>query len=272
MSAVWWERPLLAGHSSALPQVSLVEILVRAYAVAEVGGFRERGPARGRSFERVFYALCERRGVRLCEKAGGRTVAGQRSASGLLHEVDGVTRNAASLTQWELKHLSQPLEKNELLVFHGKGLDFLQGSDPHLASVPLHRFLLSGGPVRDECRIFAVLWGISIIEPLRLPLPLVCEAVARGGAEALREAEVDVVRERAVWACRPLQACIRELCALVSKERIGRRFGPTIHLLAKEILDVQEQLGAALLDWLDTVQPDWIDEIAEHTWDLVGGW
>jgi hypothetical protein len=39
-----------------------------------------------------------------------------------------------------------------------------------------------------------------------------------------------------------------------------------------EILDIQEQLGRSILDWLDEESPDWIEDAAEQTWNLVGGW
>jgi hypothetical protein len=177
------------------------------------------------------------------------------------------------LTHWELKHLSGSVPKNELLVFNGKGLDFLYGSTTALARTPIFRFLLSGGDVRDECRVFAALWGITIIEPGRLPLALLCEAVARGANEALSGAEVEAVRHRASWACRPLQQVVTDLSLWVGGDSAARRYcGPRANFVAKEVLDIQEQLGASVLDWLDERQPDWIDDSAEETWELVGGW
>lgn len=251
----------------------ILEIVARTFAVVEVGGISGQGPERGRRFERVFYDLCDRRGVRLSERAGGRTVAGQRAASGLAHEVDGATRAASCLTHWELKHLSGRVPKNELLVFNGKGLDFLYGSAPAMAWTPVFRFLLSGGGVSDECRVFAVLWGIAIIEPGRLPLPVICEAVARGAHSVLSPAEVEAVHHRAKWGCRPLQNVVEELAGWLRSDGVPERHcGPRANLIAKEILDIQEQIGASVLDWLDEFQPDWLDEAAEQTWQMIGGW
>ena len=45
------------------------------------------------------------------------------------------------MSHWELKHLTSALNKNELLVFNGKGMDFLYGSSPLYAPIPL----------RDSC-------------------------------------------------------------------------------------------------------------------------
>jgi hypothetical protein len=134
------------------------------------------------------------------------------------------------------------------------------------------RFLLSGASVRDECRYFSVQWGIMIIEPFRLPLPLLYEAVARGAAECLTPAECDAVRDRVYWACRPLQNALEELHEWGSGPSRPTRCGPDALRIAKEVSDIQEQIGATVLDYLDEHHPDWIDDAAEETWDGVGGW
>lgn len=273
MNGAWWRVPLRKGYASALPDTRLTEVIARMHAVVEVGGFTELGPARGRSFERVFYSLCERCQLQLSEKAGSRTLAGQPSASGLAHEVDGATRAAGYLTHWELKNLSAPLEKNELLIFNSKSLDFLQGHERRAAGLPLHRFLLSGGTVPDGCRRFASLWGIMVIEPLRLPFPLLREAAARGGVDALNSAEMQAVQDFAAWACRSTQAVLQELARWSAGATTPLPLlANSMRLRAIEALDVQEQIGRTLLDWLDEVYPDWVDETAEDTWRLVGGW
>lgn len=260
------------GFAPLLP-TNLLDLVARAYAVVEVGGLDGCGPQRGRDFEQLFYNLCNRRGVRLCERAGARTVAESRAASGFSHEVDGATRAAACITHWELKHLSVPVPKNELLVFNGKSLDFLLGSRPLAARTPMLRFLLSGASVRDESRYFSVQWGIMIIERFRLPLPLLYEAVARGAADSLTPAERAVVQERVFWACRPLQAVIAELHEWGAGTSAGpRRYGPDALRIAKEVIDAQEQIGATVLDHLDEHHHDWLDDAAEEMWRGVGGW
>jgi hypothetical protein len=176
---MWWNQPRLRDFPPLLPD-NILDVAARAYTVTEVGGLSGYGPERGRNFEKLFYGICDRRGVHLTERAGSRSLAGQRSASGFNHEVDAATRSLESITHWELKHLTSELDKNELLVFNGKGLDFLYGSSALYAKVPLRRFLLSGAQVGEECRNYAALWGIMLIEPGRLPLPLMYEAVARG--------------------------------------------------------------------------------------------
>lgn len=228
---------------------------------------RVTGAQRGRNFERLFYELCRSRGVQLCERAGARTLAEEQSASGLLHEVDAASRSVACITHWELKHMTTEVPKNELLIFNGKGLDFLQESGPMAARTPMFRFLLSGAGVRDECRYFAMLWGIMIVEPVRMPLPLLYEAVASGAAAQLTPAESEAVRDHVYWACRPLQRVLAELNDWTSgKEGLTRADVESLGLR------VRSQIGNLVVDCLDEQDEDWLDNAAEDTWNAVGGW
>ncbi len=175
-------------------------------------------------------------------------------------------------TMWELKHLDSPLEKNELLIFNGKALDFLQGGDALTAKMPLLRFLLSGGNIREDCRRYAVLWGIAVIEPGRVPLPILYEAAARGVVGNLTASDEDAIRCRAPWAFRTLQSAVSDLAQRVGAQAEG---GPSVTALGRrvsELLDIQEQLGAEMLASLDNCWPDWVDDLAHETWNEVGGW
>ena len=59
----------------------------------------------------------------------------------------------------ELKHLSEELGKNELLVFNQKGMDYLAADSASFRSKPLYRVIVSGSPLKPEARRFAVQWG-----------------------------------------------------------------------------------------------------------------
>jgi hypothetical protein len=39
-----------------------------------------------------------------------------------------------------------------------------------------------------------------------------------------------------------------------------------------EVVDIQEQIGAEMFDYLDNVHMDWLDELAEIAWTEIGGW
>ena len=267
---MWWKSPRSAEFNPLLPS-TILDVLLRAYAVVEVGGLSGSGPDRGRNFEKLFYSICERRGVMLSERAGSRTLGGRRAASGFGHEVDGASRAMAAATMWELKHLSSPLEKNELLIFNGKGLDFLHGGDALTAKMPLLRFLMSGANIRDVCRRYSLLWGITVIEPGRVPLAIIYEAAAHGAVDNLSQHDQDAIRYRVPWASRSLQVAVSELAQRVSGQSSGMHV-PVLDRRISELLDIQEQLGVEVLDNLDDRWPDWVDDLANETWQEVGGW
>jgi hypothetical protein len=267
---MWWMRPRSVEFKLLFP-VNIFDVLLRAYAVVEVGGLSDTGTERGRNFEQLFYSICERRKVALSEKAGSRTLGGRRSASGFNHEVNGASRSMSASTMWELKHLSSPLEKNELLIFNGKGLDFLHGGNSLTTKMPLLRFLMSGGNIRDDCRRFALLWGITVIEPGRVPFPILYESVARGIVANLSVPDEDAIRFRAPWAFRTIQTVVSELAHRVAQIS-GALPVPALDRRVSELLDIQEQLGGEMLDSLDERWPDWMDDLAHETWTEVGGW
>jgi hypothetical protein len=268
---MWWNQPRLKDYPPLLPH-PILDVAVRAYALVEVGGLSGCGPERGRNFEKLFYDLCAKRGLILSERAGAKTLAEQRSASGFLHEVDGATRSAECVTHWELKHLTSDLDKNELLVFNGKSLDFLYGSNPLFSKIPLLRFLLSGRNVGQDSRVYSVLWGIALVEPGRLPLPLLYEAVARSACDLLRPGDREAVKHDLRWACRPLQRVLKELNGWVSDSAHSTYCGPNAKQHAKGVLEVQESIGLEVADHLSDTHPDWIDDIATETWNELGGW
>jgi hypothetical protein len=158
------------------------------------------------------------------------------------------------------------------MIFNGKGMDFLYGSSAFFAKIPMLRFLLSGWNVGQESRFYSTLWGIMLMEPGRLPLPLLYEAVARGAGDCLTPTERETVRYEVAWACRPLQAVLNELSAWGRGSTEPTRCGPAANRHAREALDIQEELGADVTDYLAETHPDWIDEIANETWNEVGGW
>lgn len=266
---MWWLRQPRAGARPLLP-ANVLEVVACAYAMVEVGGLNASGPQRGRDFEQLFYRVCGRRGVALTEQAGARTITGQRSASGLMHEIDAASRGISASTCWELKHVSSPLEKNELLVFNAKTLDYLLGGGALFRRTPLLRFLLSGNNIRDECRVYAAQWSISVIEPGFLPAVLIHEAVARGLAPSLSRGDRDAVEYLVPWACRSAQVVTQELAQRCSAG--GRLIPESVERQAKELIDLQEQVGRDVLDGIEEECPDWINHVAEALWVENGGW
>jgi hypothetical protein len=124
---MWWQRPILRQFRPLLPQ-GVLDVLVRSFAVIEVGGLSGIGPQRGRNFEAAFYTICGKRGLHLCERAGSRTLAEQRSASGFLHEVDAGTRLVRCITHWELKHPDHTVAKKRTPRIQRKGTKGTKGT------------------------------------------------------------------------------------------------------------------------------------------------
>lgn len=183
---------------------------------------------------------------------------GQKSASGFNHESDAVIALPGFLVHVELKYLSYELNKNELLVFNQKGLDFLASSSASLRRRPLYRLLLSGRLVSQEARRFALQWGIVIIEPERLPLLLVhnlagnCIPGLRSRAVAMR----DQIWSEIPQIIAPLQKRLQRLASIIDAGE------PLVGELRMErVLNAyQLSFGDACWSALDEVEPSWLEE------------
>jgi hypothetical protein len=168
------------------------------------------GPARGRLFEDIFCRYCRYRGLPLKERPGSRTVDGQLSASGFLHESDGVIVTPDLLVHLELKHLGGAVEKNDLLIFNQKGLDFLFAKNAILRERPFFRVILSGSPLSEAARRFCINWGISAIEPDRLPLLCLYSFASEGiVCEGISSAIVEEIQNEIPVLIAPLQVRTR---------------------------------------------------------------
>lgn len=209
---------------------------------------------RGRMFEQMFYKYCEMRNLPLVETAGSRTLNGVRAASGLLHENDAVIATPNLNIHVELKHLSEPVRKIDLVSFNQKALDFLAADDARIRKKPLIRILASGTSLEPAARMFAAQWGILAIEPDRLPLLAIehfavhhardCGAEIDGAAQILSETRYVVV---------PLQERVRMLAAALDG-------APTLGKFRIErILQLQERYGSYCWRMLDRQIPMWIE-------------
>ena len=216
------------------------------------------GPERGRHFERAFCEYCRLTGVPLSERPGSRTLDGSRSSSGLGHESDAVVAWPDLVVHVEMKYLSTELGKNDLLIFNQKGLDFLASANAALRRRPIYRLILSGRLISEQARRFALLWGIVVVEPERLPLLLVhrlagCIIPGLPGWATLLQ---DEVWEEVARVISPLQTRLQRFSsllgseeALVSESRVSR------------LLELyQLRFGDAAWAALDDVEPLWIEE------------
>jgi len=176
------------------------------------------GCERGRLFEDIFYRYCDNRKIRLSERAGSRTLNGQRAASGFLHENDAVVATPDVSIHVELKHLANGLAKNELLIFNQKGLDFVFADNNVVRQCPLYRIIISATLLSPTARTFALQWGMIVVEPDRLPLPLVHHL---SGHRVDGLMNVDVRLQDEIWSevprlIAPLQDRVHHLSQAIS--------------------------------------------------------
>jgi hypothetical protein len=114
----------------------------------------------------------------------------------------------------------------------------------------------------------AIQWGITVIEPGRLVIPFLYEALTRGFGECLSGADEEAVRELAPWACRSLQAVVQDVALRCTE---GHAVVTSISRRAKEVIDMQEQIGRDILDAIEEKYPDWVNDLAQDVWTEVGG-
>ena len=74
------------------------------------------------------------------------------------------------------------------------------------------------------------------------------------------------------WACRSLQHVLRDLGQWAAGDGDTTKCGPSASKHARSIIAIQDEIGADVTDCLAERHPDWIDEIANDTWEEVGGW
>jgi hypothetical protein len=214
-----------------------------------------KGTERGRMFEKMFYRYCDSRWLPLSERSGSRTLNYSYSASGFLHESDAVIATPEINVHIELKHLTQPVTKLDLVSFNQKGLDFLAGENARIRCKPLFRVLATATPVETSARIFAIQWGILLIEPNRLPLLAIHSLAKRGTRSDL----VPVDRKRIVsevpYTIVPLQQRVRKLAFVLDDGR------PVISRTRVDwVLEMQECAGEQYWRALDLMEPSWIED------------
>jgi hypothetical protein len=209
-------------------------------------------------FERLFGRYCEYRRLPLSEKPGSRTLCGERSASGFNHESDAVIAFPGFMTHIELKYLNEELDKNHLLIFNQKGLDFLAASKLSVRRRPFYRLLVSGRLLSQEARKFALQWGIITVEPDRLPLLL----IHRLASSCLLSQTPRVIKlqnqllKEVPYLISPLQKRLHRLASLLGSDEpilSNQRIDRALNLY-------QLNLGDAYWTTMDETEPTWLEE------------
>lgn len=240
----------------------LYDVVLVTFALARLwDGAVLSGPERGRAFEAALYAFIEGRGMHLTERAGSRTLCDAASASGLRHESDAVIVATDIIIHVETKHLGHEVSKNDLMIFNQKGLDFMMSGATPIRTRPLYRIFLSGGSLSREARCFALLWGIIVVEPELLPLPVLHWLAGSSfidRSDRARHAE-RVWRDVPVFVA-PLQERVRRLpsCLEADLETLSRS------RIERCLEDLQSSYGDCWWRELDFVDPCWLETIYDE--------
>ena len=245
------------GTTEKFPRI-LHEICNDLFVIAQYWRPSVEGVEKGREFERILYRYCEKYRLPITERSGSRTVRGVRAASGFLHESDAVLSFPDMTVHFELKHLLAEVTKNDLLIFNQKGLDFLLAEDHIIRRFPFYRILLSGGLVSPAARRFALLWGILVIEPDRLPF-LTIYYLANRVVENRKFVSLQVHREILEEVPRlivPLQHRLRRIADILGGDEalIGT------HRLDWAVNHLQRVNGDHYWNCLDELDSMWLEE------------
>jgi len=140
--------------------------------------------------------------------AGGLTLLGHTSLSGLGHQIDSVfaSDDAIVIAEWKAHHGAIP--KNELLRFKAASDDYLMALAGSMPRRPVIRVFGGPGFASDRLRRYAALHGIVVIDPRRWPAPVLASTHALG--PTARELRLSDTERRVLsWGIRPWQSVMR---------------------------------------------------------------
>ena len=243
-------------HERPFPWV-LYELVADLFAVVQYWWPTVNGPARGRMFEKLLGKHCACKAIPIREGPGSKTVRGTKSASGFMHENDTVLGFGGFTVHFELKHLTTEVNKNDLLIFNQKGLDYLLFENAFFRRTPLYRIFLSGGVLSQEARCFALQWGILVIEPDRLPLLLIHLLAGRivANLHFVPLAIQDEIWEEVPILVSSLQSRISRAARLLEVEEPVLTNGR----MDRALDYLQREIGDYYWNALDEINPEWLE-------------
>jgi hypothetical protein len=214
----------------------------------------------GRAWERAVLAQLVRPGLSEYQTAGLTTLFGGRSASGCRHELDAAARGRAGLVIAECKAQGTGITKNDVAVFDVKTFDHYAAEMPQAADQAWWRLMVSASPVSDGVRRLCAMKGIIVIEPGRVPWPVLCWLASRPSADT-RLAE-PLLREALRLGPK---ACLTMQQRWKHDGTGGLRWDLTWWTPTDldDLTYVQQELGNDWLDLLDHHAPGWLEARAE---------
>jgi hypothetical protein len=162
---------------------------------------RRRGTPPGSALERDLEAIANARWLR-AERRVRRGPHGGVYYSGLAPETDLFVYDGPEFLQIEAKDLSGPMSRTVPTEFWARSLDLHLGraKDSLPDACKAHyAVLVASTDVSDQLRGACIRWGICLLEPGRVPLPVL--ASQEEAITLLQEANCSV--QSLKWACRP---------------------------------------------------------------------
>lgn len=244
---------------AALGADTLPTLAFRAWLLAS-HGVEGDGMPEGRAWERAVLEQLTVPGLSDRQQAGFTTLFGITSYSGCRHEFDAASRGWAGRVIAECKALSAGVSKNDVAIFDVKTLDHYAAEIPRARGEPWWRLLVSASPVADGVRRLCATKSIIVVEPGRVPWPVLCWLAGRPTAD-IRLAE-PLLREALRLGPRA--------CASMQQRWVHDGYGGLRYDLtwwSQDDLDdldfVQDELGHDWLDLLDIEAPGWLESRAE---------
>jgi hypothetical protein len=140
----------------------------------------------GRLWEQLIAALFVTAGFRRRQGPGTLTLLDERSSSGVAHELDGAGR-ALEAGQDQTVILESKavasLSKIEVTNFAAKAFDFYVAAVPAVRTAAWHPVLVSAGPVSTALRQLCAQRAVVLVDPQRIPLPVLLWMAGRPNAD-----------------------------------------------------------------------------------------
>ncbi len=244
----------------ALPRVAFNAWLLASHGV-EGNGIPE-----GRSWERAVLDQLSVPGLGERQQPGLTTLFGSGSYSGCGHELDASARGWAGRIVTECKAVAAGVSKNDVAIFDVKTFDHYAAEAPQVTGEHWWRLMVSASAVGEGVRRLCAAKSIIVVEPGRVPWPVLCWLAGRPSADAhLAEPLLREALRLGSRACASMQA------RWAYDGTGGLRYDLT--WWRPDDLDdldyVQDELGHDWLDLLDIEVPGWLESKAEPDFDTV---
>jgi hypothetical protein len=212
----------------------------------------EEGLSGGLEYQAAVARTLRRPGMRCIQAPGMHLLWGLRSASGARHELDAAGLSGAAAYLIEAKSKTA-LAKSDLAVFELKASDYYFGRWRSVSMQAWWMILASAGPTDDACRRLAAHRAIILIEPQRLPLPVLYHHCAHPAARGhLPEM---LCREFLRLAPRSLQPLQERFVPDVVSNRLVLEPCPYSATELDDLLFLQDELTDDVLSRYDRLAP-----------------